>query len=146
MYRKQIEKRCRKCKEKKLLKEFHNSARGRFGKASVCKDCIKAKDRSRYVSTKGQGKPKLRKKDKETSYGKINRHTVAKKLWSYRKRFRALKEAGVDLDFRSNNEAELIAHAELIDHTLNKAGLGDIRHDSRASLQQSIKADAVPGM
>ena len=68
----------------------------------------------------------------------INRSRVASVLCLYRKRYRVLSLAGVDVSLGDNTkvtEEKQIANNELIDRTLEAAGLGDKRVDRWEKLQ-----------
>ena len=132
-----VKKQCTKCHRTKSLSDFYDKKKGRLGKDSYCKICRKAESANTYKSARRKRKP--RKKGKSTHYGSTVRSIVADKFASHRKREEVLKEAGIKTRLPVNaTEAELIAHADLIDETLKKAGLGDIRNDTKSSLQSCI--------
>lgn len=45
-----LEKQCTKCKRMKLLEDFHNSRRGKYGRSQRCKECQAARHREYFYS------------------------------------------------------------------------------------------------
>ena len=131
-------KKCSICGELKPLTEFHVSRQTKCGRVASCKVCANASNRIRLRKRrKKYGKrASVGNRYIDTAYRQINRTIVAKQLCLYRKRFKVLKDAGVKIDLHQKaTEAELIANNNLIDRTLEAAGLGDKRVDRWEKLQ-----------
>jgi hypothetical protein len=132
-----ITKQCHDCKRYKPLSDFGKNTAGRLGVNGRCKYCFNKKARANYKSRKGNILKRSRKGGKDSSYGQVARKIVSEKLLSHRKRNQVLEDAGIDINF-NGTDVENIAHAERIDKLLTKAGLGDIRNDSKSALQSCV--------
>ena len=110
---------CVICGEVKLLSQFYKSKTNANGHAHECIKCTLARGR-RY-------RKKIKSQIKDETMLNIRRSVVAEKLCLYRKRFRVLHKAGITINLLNPTEKEQIANNELIDKTLEAAGLGDKR-------------------
>ena len=138
MYDAVIRKKCSKCQLKKPISRFNNYKAGMYGKDTQCKKCRRETSRLQAAARKAKhgSRVKIRRNSKDLIYSQINRGFVAQKLCLYRHRFMALKKAGVAIDLHQRaSEAELIVNNDLIDRTLEAAGLGDKRVDRWEKLQ-----------
>ena len=86
-----VTKTCTKCKINKVLDEFHNSSKGKFGKVSKCKTCVlEYQNERKEIKRKYDKNYRLKNKDKIdkriTEYNQKNKDLVsARKLNWYRK-------------------------------------------------------------
>ena len=138
MYDAIIRKKCSKCRKKKPISRFNNDKSGMYGKDTQCKTCRRESSRLQAAAYKAKhgGRVKIRRGSQDVMYGKVNRGIVAKRLCLYRHRFKVLKKAGIKLDLHQRaTDAELIANNNLIDRTLEAAGLGDKHVDRWEKLQ-----------
>ena len=138
MYDAVIRKICTKCNKKKPVSGFNNDKSGIYGKDTQCKTCRRESSRLQFAKYKAKHgrRAKIRRNSKDLIYAQINRGIVAKKLCQYRHKFKVLNKAGVKIDLHQRaTETELIANNNLIDRTLEAAGLGDKRVDRWEKLQ-----------
>jgi hypothetical protein len=134
MYIKVLTKRCNLCKKEKPRSRFHKSSDKSDGLNTRCKACINAKQRHVYTEHAGKNKRQNYRKVKHTQFGRINRDLVANKIRTYRARLRAIKEAGLDPDFKGNYYVNL-AYTDKITKVLYEARLGGHPNDRHVTLQ-----------